>query len=284
MAVTLGSRRASRRNVKFIERPISAYRSRSLLHVAPDTTTEEAFRLLQERGLSSVAVMSGAALVGVCSATDLARAGKMVLRGFPRVEPSSSSPVQRVEDVMTRQVVALDERSPLWQAARAMVDARIHRVFVTKEGRPVGVLSTRDIMAAVRDERLDVRLRDVVTTDVETVSVDATISSAVKRLARSNVRGLVVVDEDWPVGAFTHLESIYAQALPEALRDQPVERIMSYETICFDQSTPLYRVAGHAVAMAARRILAVEQRRLAGIATGFDLARVVATLGEGGAL
>jgi signal-transduction protein with cAMP-binding, CBS, and nucleotidyltransferase domain len=57
--------------------------------------------------------------------------------------------------------------------------------------------------------------------------------------------------------------------------ETPVERVMSYETICLDVSTPAYRVAGHALQMRVRRILAVHARELRGIASSFDLARVL---------
>jgi CBS domain-containing protein len=90
------------------------------------------------------------------------------------------------------------------------------------------------------------------------------------------VRGLVVVDGTWPVGVFTHTEALRTRHLTPSLLETPVEQVMSYETICLDVKTPLYRVAGHFVQMNVRRVLAVEARALRGIASGFDLARVAA--------
>jgi CBS domain-containing protein len=86
----------------------------------------------------------------------------------------------------------------------------------------------------------------------------------------------VVVDGAWPIGVFTHTEAMQANALPGMFLDTPVERVMSYETICLDIDTPLYRVAGHAIHMGVRRILAVHDRELRGIVSGFDLVRVMA--------
>jgi CBS domain-containing protein len=59
------------------------------------------------------------------------------------------------------------------------------------------------------------------------------------------------------------------------MRKIPVERLMSYETICLDISTPIDRVANYARQMRVRRILAVHDNALKGIATGFDLLRVM---------
>ena len=49
----------------------------------------------------------------------------------------------------------------------------------------------------------------------------------------------------------------------------------SYETICLDESTPLYRAAGHAVQMGIRRIFALKGDTISGIVTGFDLVAVM---------
>jgi len=115
----------------------------------------------------------------------------------------------------------------------------------------------------------------VMTSPVETIEQGETIRTAIERLADADVRGLVVVDGSWPIGVFTHTEAMQARALPSMFLDTPVERVMSYETICLDVSTPVYRVAGHALQMRVRRILGVHARELRGIVSGFDLARVL---------
>jgi CBS domain-containing protein len=110
---------------------------------------------------------------------------------------------------------------------------------------------------------------------VETIGLGEPIDAAIAQLTAANVRGLVVVDGDRAVGVFTQIEAIKARALSAELRKTAVEQVMSYETLCLDVSTPLYRAAGHAIQMRVRRILAVEQRRFRGIVTGFDLVRVM---------
>jgi CBS domain-containing protein len=56
---------------------------------------------------------------------------------------------------MTADVVSVEPRTPLAELARMMVDAHIHRVFVLDEGgRPMGVVSSTDILAALAWEWL----------------------------------------------------------------------------------------------------------------------------------
>jgi predicted transcriptional regulator len=264
-----------RQRMMFVDAPVHRFRSKSLFRVSGGTSPNEVLRQLQERGISSLPVTEGDSLLGIVSLTDLAKAGCASPPGFPE---TASSAYRSIAELMSKPVITVDDDDSIRDAARAMLTHKIHRVVVTKAGVAVGVLSTRDLMKAVREAKVERKLRDVITRDVKVIDVEASIDAALRMLQDSDVRGLVVVDGEWPVGAFTQLEALYAQSLPVSLRQQSVERIMSYETICFDEDTPVYRVAGHAVAMSARRILAVSQRRLVGIATGVDLARIVADI------
>jgi CBS-domain-containing membrane protein len=54
-----------------------------------------------------------------------------------------------VRNYMTADVVTVGLRTPLPELARMMVDAHIHRIPVIEQGRPVGVVSSTDVLAAV---------------------------------------------------------------------------------------------------------------------------------------
>ena len=59
-------------------------------------------------------------------------------------------PTDEVRRFMTDDPVTVSPATPVAELARMMVDAHIHRVIVVDgEGRPVGVVSSTDILAAV---------------------------------------------------------------------------------------------------------------------------------------
>lgn len=255
--------------------PVREYASDTLISVRPETSLADVHDLLLDRDVSAVPVVDDKGeLNGIISSTDLLREARLEITAPG--ELVRITPLPRVaRDLMKRNVVTVDQDAPLGDAAGEMMKHRIHRVVVTRGGKPVGVLSTRDAMRAVLRQRIEAPLERVMTTPVETIEEGDTIRAAIERLDDANVRGLVVVDGSWPVGVFTHTEAIQARALPPMFLDTPVERVMSYETICLDVKTPLYRVAGHAIQMRVRRILAVHDRELRGIVSGFDLVRVM---------
>lgn len=247
----------------------------SIIAVSETTPLEEVLKTLLALDVSSALVAEpGSAPTGVVSLSDLARVSRFEAsrRGpFHLVPPSLVA-----RDVMTPKVIGVSEDATVEEAVAKMLRNRIHRLFVVRRERPVGVFSTRDALRVVLARRLDRPLRSVMSAPVETVSIGDSIAEAMAKLDEKDVRGLVVVDGTFPVGVFTHLEAIRARALPEELRNNPVEELMSYEMIALDAETPVYRAAGQAIAMRTRRIAVVDGRTLVGLVTGYDLAQVLA--------
>ena len=54
-----------------------------------------------------------------------------------------------VSRYMTKGPVTVSPATPIGEIAQKMVDAHIHRVLVADNGRPSGIISSTDIMAAV---------------------------------------------------------------------------------------------------------------------------------------
>jgi CBS domain-containing protein len=163
-----------------------------------------------------------------------------------------------------------------------MLDGHIHRVFVRRGEAVVGVFSTRDAMRVVLLRKVETPVAEVMSAPSETIGIGDSIDEAIAKLEETrrrpgggHVRGLAVLDGKVPVGVFTQLEAIKARSLPANVRSSPVEELMSYEVATLDATTPLYRAAGQAIATNVRRILVTKDRTLAGIVTGYDVARVL---------
>jgi predicted transcriptional regulator len=257
--------------------PVRNFMSRPLIAVGPDTPLRDVQRTFEEDDISAVPVIGkDGALCGILSSKDLLRSARLEMSA-PEDLVRIMLPPRTASELMRTPVVTIDEEAAVGKAGREMLRHRIHRLVVLREGRPSGVISTRDAMRAIAIERVKTPLADVMTTELETIDLGEPIDEAVVRLDEANVRGLVVVDGRWPIGVFTHTEALRARSLPPSMRRIPVERVMSYETVCLDASTPIDRVANYARQMRVRRILAVEQRNLVGIATGFDVLRIMAS-------
>lgn len=253
--------------------PVADYMSSPVSSVSVSTDLTDAERVLAERNVSSLAVLDHEGrMAGVISRTDLLRVGRLrssmgndgTLLTLPRMQ---------VRERMVTEVVAVDPETPAAAAAALMVARHIHRVFVVDDGEAIGVFSTRDCMRAVLDERITAPLSSVMSHPVLTVEASEGIARATDLLEEVHVRGLIVVDNEWPVGIFTQGEALSARARDPGLA---VEEVMNAALLCLPETLPLFRAAQFALATRARRILAVEARHMRGVVSGIDFARVVA--------
>lgn len=114
----------------------------------------------------------------------------------------------RVGDLMTTDVVTLTEDETLAHAQRCMARGRIRHLPVVREGRLVGLITHRDLLAAsfsifaevdASEQRRvfdTVRVVEAMHRDVVTVSPELSVSKAARILLENKYGCLPVVDDD----------------------------------------------------------------------------------------
>ncbi|MFO0587963.1 MAG: CBS domain-containing protein [Polyangiaceae bacterium] len=254
---------------------VSLLMTSPVVSVTPETSLDVAYRMFLDRRVSCVPVIDkdGRAL-GVLSDTDLLRVG--------RLQPASLAGVQALElpnepvgQHMHAGIITVVEDTPVESAARTLVDKHIHRVFVQRDGAIAGVFSTEEVLVAIREKRIGTPIFELMTTPVHTVPMSASLAEAAARLDRAHMSGLAVVDDhDHPVGVFTKTEALKARDRSTSTK---VEEVMSYAMLSQNGRTPVFRAAAHAYETSTRRVFVMEDRKLAGVLTGLDFARILAS-------
>lgn len=256
---------------------VSLLMNSPVVSITAETPIDAAYKTLVQRRISAVPVVAADGRpVGVLSETDLLRVGRM--------QPMSLAGVQALElpsepagEHMHAGITTVTEETLVTEAARLLAEKHIHRVYVTKGERLTGVFSTEEVLVAVRERRVGAPIVEEMTKPVHTLFMHAPLSEAAARLDHAGVSGLAVVDEHGqPIGMFTKTEALKARDLPA---ETHVEDVMSYSILYQNSRTPLYRAAAHAYETGTRRVLVMEDRKLAGVLTGLDFARVLGRLG-----
>lgn len=106
---------------------------------------------------------------------------------------------QNVGDIMTRPPRTLDVTASVMDAATLMREGDFGDVVVLEEGRLCGILTDRDIVVrvlATGDDSSSVRVGDVCSRVLVTVSESDGISDAVRLIRAKAVRRLPVLDDD----------------------------------------------------------------------------------------
>jgi CBS domain-containing protein len=111
-----------------------------------------------------------------------------------------------VRDAMTRDVIVIDAERTILDAAKRMAAKKITSLVVVKYGRPIGLVTDRDILWKVTSTGKNpsrVLVRDIMNAPVATVSPMATLRAAAREMLDKNTRWLVVTRLDKVEGILT---------------------------------------------------------------------------------
>jgi len=130
--------------------------SDGITSLADDATLQEAIELLINTGVSAMPVLDkDNMMIGIVSEADLIRqaspdAWGRALSDDPDLTAERS---RAVTEVMTRNVITVDENMALADVARLMSDRGVKRVPVTRGKSVVGVISRVDLLKALLSRR-----------------------------------------------------------------------------------------------------------------------------------
>jgi CBS domain-containing protein len=111
-----------------------------LITVRPEQSVLDAIKVLAEQDIGAAIVMDGARMAGIFSERDYTR--KIVLQG-------RSSNSTRVEEIMTAKVVSVSPRTGTRECMQLMSERQIRHLPVVEDGKPVGMVSIRDIVSDI---------------------------------------------------------------------------------------------------------------------------------------
>jgi CBS domain-containing protein len=112
--------------------------------VTPDSTVEEAARLMRDDDVGSIPLVEGNKCVGTVTDRDI------VLR----VVAESRGLDTRVGEIASKQIVTVDPQQPLDEAMRLMAEHQVRRLPVCEDdGRLVGIVAQADIARSASEER-----------------------------------------------------------------------------------------------------------------------------------
>jgi CBS domain-containing protein len=107
--------------------------------ILPEATLKEAILTMANKNIGFVVLMRGDQLVGVVSERDIVKA---LASGISLDAP--------VEKIATKRVITIEASKSIAEAADLMAEHRIRHLVVVDRGRPVGVVSLRDLVKLMK--------------------------------------------------------------------------------------------------------------------------------------
>ena len=109
----------------------------------------------------------------------------------------------QIRDVMTQNPTSCDPSTMVVESAKVMAAEDVGSIPVVKDGRLVGMVTDRDLVVRVLAEGRDpssTTVGEIASSDLETLSPDDDLGTALGKMASSKVRRLPVVEGDKLVG------------------------------------------------------------------------------------
>ena len=105
--------------------------------VTPESTVFDAIRLMTDKDIGALLVMSGDDLMGIVSERDFAR--KIILHG-------KSSTNTSISDVMTKKLYTIHPDQTVHECMELLAEQHIRHIPVIEDKKVIGVISLRDVL------------------------------------------------------------------------------------------------------------------------------------------
>ena len=147
--------------------------TKNILKVREDWSVHRLAEFFAENSISGAPVTTeDGKLIGVVSLTDIIQQGTLTEKDTPSYEPHEyyrhiledrytreeiaslqikGEPMFTTHDIMTPTIFKVNENRTVQEVADTLIRNRIHRVFVTRNEKVVGIISTVDMLKIIRD-------------------------------------------------------------------------------------------------------------------------------------
>jgi CBS domain-containing protein len=135
--------------------------TQDVITVRPDTPLDQVVTLMLDARISGLPVMEGDCIVGIVTEGDLLRRVELgseprpshllelVSRAAPLAADYVRSHGRMASEVMTEDVITVDDTTPIADIARILETRRIKRVPVMRDGKLVGIVSRLNVLGAL---------------------------------------------------------------------------------------------------------------------------------------
>ena len=115
----------------------------------------------------------------------------------------------KVRDIMQKNVITIESLKKAHDAAIILKEKEVSFLVVVKEGKPIGIVSERDIVRKIVADNKDAQttqLETIMSKNFKWVEPNASIESAVQKMLNNNIRRLVVLENENLAGVITQTD------------------------------------------------------------------------------
>lgn len=166
----------------------------------------------------------------------------------------------KINEIASMPAVTIRTTDALTLAHQMMLWGNMRHLPVVQDGRLVGVISDRDLLAVREGWKLpDKTIAEIMTTDPHTIAPDADVSEASRLFVSEHYDCLPVVERGELLGILTTTDMLRAVEVPaRPISANAVGDIMTADPACADAEAPLYDAIGRMLELGIRHLPVVD--------------------------
>jgi len=132
----------------------------------------------------------------------------------------------KLEDVMVEDVITVEEKVTVKKAVELMNKNEIGCLIVVKKGKPVGIVTERDMLKRILLESKDPeksKVNEIMSKPLIIGKPQMNIEDAVNLMFKRNIKKLPVADNDHLVGLVTLTDLVRSEQIIKMLKKFPAE-------------------------------------------------------------
>jgi diguanylate cyclase (GGDEF)-like protein/PAS domain S-box-containing protein len=203
-----------------------------VIAVSEETEIPEAANLMVINSLRRLVVVDGEhKVIGIVTQTDIIK----------NLSIDSFISFKKVEQIMKRNIIFIDEKDILSNAVSLMVKNRISCILVMKGKKPIGIITERDITKAIAEDTISTGVLEIMKSPMLTTHKDINLFDATRLMDENKSRSLTVVDHQGiAIGIVTksdiikNLRADYITILKNMLKEKSkalIESELKYRTL-----------------------------------------------------
>ena len=107
-----------------------------------------------------------------------------------------SIPKKSVGEIASRDVISFEMDYTIKEAAKKLASNEIDGAPVMKDGKVVGVFTLTDLVRAIAEDKEDMTVGDLMSTNVVIVNEDLKIANAIEVMLKKSISRLIIADRD----------------------------------------------------------------------------------------
>ena len=119
-------------------------KSHDIVSTSPDSTIADALKIMLEKKIGAIAIKDGEKYVGIWTERDLMK--NVVTEGF-------FSKTSKIKDFMSTELKTAKFDESVFALQDKMLGKRIRHLFILKENKIIGILSTGDIIKWILNDK-----------------------------------------------------------------------------------------------------------------------------------